>query len=106
MHPLFTEILAKQHMEQLRCEALAGRNAAGLEAHSRRLEDLEGAAVHWHSLGLLRLYYQVNSDVRKHSEVQHELQMIANHHQPPCGDLLARDYTGSDRGHLPGTACR
>jgi hypothetical protein len=50
MHPLFTEILAKQHMEQLRCEALAERNAALLKAHSRRLEDLEGAAVHRHSL--------------------------------------------------------
>jgi len=92
MHPLFTETLAKQHMEQLRCEALAERNAARLEAHSRRLEDLEGAAVHWHSLGFLRLYwvrvvglfgraviiYQVKSDGRKHSEVQQELQMIAN----------------------------
>jgi hypothetical protein len=92
MHPLFTEILAKQHMEQLHCEALAERNAARLKAHSRKVEDLEGAAVHWHSLGLLRLYwvrvvglfgraviiYQVKSDVRKHSEVQQELQMIAN----------------------------
>jgi len=92
MHPRFTEILAKQHMEQLLCEALAERNAARLEAHSRRLEDLESVAVHWHSLGLLRLYwvrvvglfgraviiYQVKSDVRKHSEVQQELQMIAN----------------------------
>jgi hypothetical protein len=92
MHPLFTEILAKQHMEQLHCEAQAERNAAQLEAHSRRLEVLEGAAVQWHSLGLLRLYwvrvvglfgraviiYQVKSDVRKHGEVQQELQMIAN----------------------------
>jgi hypothetical protein len=92
MHPLFTEMLAKQHMEQLHCEALAERNAARLEAHSRRLEDLEDAAVHWHSLGLLRLYwvrvvglfgraviiYQVKSDVRERSEVQQELQMIAN----------------------------
>ena len=92
MHPLFTEILAKQHMEQLRCEALAERNAACLKAHSRRLEDQEGAAAHWHSLGLLHLYwvrvvglfgraviiYQVKSDVRKHSEVQQELQMIAS----------------------------
>jgi len=91
MHPLFTEILAKQHMEQLHREALAERNAAQLEAH-RRLEDLQGASVHWHSLGLLRLYwvrvvglfgraiiiYQVKSDVRKHSEVQQELQMIAD----------------------------
>jgi hypothetical protein len=44
MHPRFTEILAKQHMEQLRCEALAERNAAGLEAHSRGLEAMEHAA--------------------------------------------------------------
>ena len=92
MHPLFTENLAKQHMEQLRREALAERIAARLETRSRRLEDLDGAAVHWHSLGLLRLYwvrvvglfgraviiYQVKSDVREHSEVQQELQMIAN----------------------------
>jgi hypothetical protein len=92
MHPLVTENLAKQHVEQLRWEALAERNAARLEAHHRKLEDLDGAAVHWHSLGLLRLYwvrvaglfgraviiYQVKSDVRKHSEVQQELQMIAN----------------------------
>jgi hypothetical protein len=91
MHPRFTEMLAKQHMEQLHSEALAERNAARLEAHTRRLEDLEGTAVHWHSLGLLRLYwarvvglfgraviiYQVKSDVRKHSEVQQELQKIA-----------------------------
>jgi hypothetical protein len=92
MHPVFTEILAKQHMEQLRCEALAERNAAQLEAHSSRIEDAETVAVHWHSLGLLHLYwvrvvgmfgraviiYQVKSDVRKQSEVQQELQMIAD----------------------------
>lgn len=98
MHPLFTEILAKQHMEQLQGEALAERNADRLEAHSRALEAMEGAAVHWHSLGLLRLYwarvvglfggaviiYQVKSDVRKHSEVQQELQMMANPMIPGC----------------------
>src|SRR5215472_6712754 len=98
MHPLFTEILAKQHMEQLQGEALAERNAARLEAYSRGLEAMEGASVHWHSLGLLRLYwvrvvglfgraviiYQVKSDVRKHSDVQQELQMIANPMIPDC----------------------
>jgi hypothetical protein len=88
MHPLFNAKMAKQHMEQLQREALAQRNAAQLEAHSRRLEGLEGAGVHWHSLGLLRLYWahvvslfgrtiiihQVKSDVRKFEEVQQELQ--------------------------------
>ncbi len=92
MHPLFNETLAKQHMEQLRCEARAEWNAARLEAHSRRLEDLEGAGVHWHSPGLFRLYWvrvvglfgravikhRVKSEVRRHSEVQQELQMISN----------------------------
>jgi hypothetical protein len=98
MHPLFTEILAKQHMEQLRCEARAERNATRSEAHSRGFEAMEGAAVHWHSLGILRLYwvrvaglfgraviiYQVKSDVRKQGAVQQELQMIANPMIPGC----------------------
>jgi hypothetical protein len=92
MHPFFTESLAQQHREQLRCEALAEGNAAQLEAHSSEVEDLEGAAVHWHSLGLLRLYWvrvvgwfgraviicQVKSEVRKQSEVPQELQMLAH----------------------------
>jgi len=106
MHPLFTETLAKQHTEQLRGEALAERNAARFEAQSRRLEDIEGAAVQWHSLGFLRLYwvrvvglfgraviiYQVKSDGRKQSEIQQELQRIAN----PllfCGQEQASHHT-------------
>lgn len=112
MHPLFTENLAKQHVEQLHCEAMAERNAARLEAHSRRVEDLEGntAAVHWHSLGLLRLYwvrvvglfgraviiYQVKSDVSKHSEVQQELQMIANPMMTCCYENAYHRATPSE----------
>jgi hypothetical protein len=90
MHPLFNATFAKQHIEQLRSEALAQRNAAQLEAYNRRLEGLEGAGVHWHSLGLLRLYWahvvslfgrtviihQVKSDVRKFEEVQQELHTV------------------------------
>ena len=111
MHPRFTEILAKQHREQLRGEALAEQNAAQLEAHSRRLDDLEGgAAVHWHSLGLLHLYwvrvaglfgraviiYRVKSDVRKHSEVQQELQMIANPMMSCCYENAYHGAISSD----------
>jgi len=88
MHPLFNANLAKQHMEQLRNEALAERNATQFEVHSRRIEGLENAGVHWHSLGLLRLYWvrvvslfgrtviihQVKSDVRQPAGIQRELQ--------------------------------
>jgi hypothetical protein len=110
MHPLFTENLAKQHVEQLRSEAMAERNAARLEAHSRKLEDLQGTAVHWHSLGLLRLYwvrvvglfgraviiYQVKSNISKHSEVQQELQMIANPMMPCCYENAYHRATPSE----------
>src|SRR5215469_13855825 len=87
MHPLFNETLAKQHMERLRREALAERNASQLEVQGRRFEGLEGAGVHWHSLGLLRLYWvrvvssfgrtlilhQVKSDAHPSAEIQQEL---------------------------------
>jgi|GEM_PF-2048051 len=46
MHPLFNELMAKQHMEQLRCEALAERNAAQLEVQGRRREGPEAAGGH------------------------------------------------------------
>jgi len=107
MHPVFTESLAKQHMEQLRGEALPEQSAARLQAQSR-LEDLENVAVHWHSLGVLRLYwvrvvglfgraviiYQVKSDARKRCEVQHELQMIA-------GPMLSSRYEKAYHRELP-----
>lgn len=88
MHPLFNQIMAKQHMEQAQCEAFTERNAAQLEVQGGRIEGPEGAGVHWHSLGLLRLYWirvvnlfgqtiiihQVKSHTRKHAEIQQELQ--------------------------------
>ncbi len=88
MHPLFSAKMAQQHIQQLHHEALAQRNAAQLEVKSKRLEGPEYAGVHWHSLGLLRLYWanvvslfgrtviihQVKSDPRKFEEVQQELQ--------------------------------
>jgi hypothetical protein len=88
MHPLFDEMMAKQHMEQLQWEALAERNTTQLEVQGRRIEGPEGAEVYWHSLGLLRLYWthvvslfgqtiiihQVKSRAREHAEIQRELQ--------------------------------
>lgn len=96
MYQLFNETIARQHQEQLAREAQIVRNAAQIEARSRRTEGPEGAGVQWHSLGLLHLYWvrvvglfgrtliihRVKAPANNAGEVRRELQpMLTSLHE-------------------------
>jgi hypothetical protein len=87
MYSLLNQSIAKQHMEQLQCEAATARKAAQLQVQSWQTENPGNVGVHWHSLDFLHLYWvrvvslfgrtliihQVKSDAWKFDEIKQEL---------------------------------
>ncbi len=89
MHPLFNQLIAKQHMEQLQREAAAEQMAVQLRAQHCQEEGPGNAGVRWHSLNFLHLYWvrvvslfgrtliihQVKSDAWKYDEIKQNLKV-------------------------------